>query len=115
MRVNTPVVDVEFVVSDSLAIVSMTDTKGNINYANPYFIEASGFSEEELIGAPQNILRHPDMPATAFADLWATIKSGLPWMGLVKNRRKNGEYYWVQAIVTPIVENGACVGWKSVV
>ncbi|MDI1346435.1 MAG: methyl-accepting chemotaxis protein [Pseudolabrys sp.] len=114
MRVNTPVVDVEFMVSDTLAIVSMTDTKGNINYANPYFIEASGFSEDELIGAPQNILRHPDMPATAFADLWATIKSGLPWMGLVKNRRKNGEYYWVQAIVTPIIENGACVGYTSV-
>ncbi|MDO8877640.1 MAG: methyl-accepting chemotaxis protein [Pseudolabrys sp.] len=114
MRLNTPVVDVEFMVSDSLAIVSMTDLKGNINYANPYFVEASGYTEEELLGAPQNILRHPDMPATAFADLWATIKSGLPWMGLVKNRRKNGEYYWVQAIVTPIIENGACVGYASV-
>ena len=90
MRLNTPVVNTEFEVSDTLAIVSMTDLKGNINYANPYFIEASGFTEQELIGAPQNILRHPDMPATAFADLWATVKSGLPWMGLVKNRRKNG-------------------------
>ena len=114
MRLNTPVVDSEFLVSDDLAIVSMTDLKGHINYANPYFIEASGYSEEELIGAPQNILRHPDMPASAFADLWATIKSGLPWMGLVKNRRKNGEYYWVQAIVTPIIENGVCVGYTSV-
>ena len=114
MRLNTPVVDVEFVVSDTLAIVSMTDLKGNITYANPYFVDASGYTEEELIGAPQNILRHPDMPATAFADLWATIKAGLPWMGLVKNRRKNGEYYWVQAIVTPIIENGACVGYASV-
>ena len=114
MRLNMPVVDVEFVVSDTLAIVSMTDLKGNITYANPYFVDASGYSEEELIGAPQNILRHPDMPATAFADLWATIKAGLPWMGLVKNRRKNGEYYWVQAIVTPIMEKGACVGYTSV-
>ena len=114
MRLNTPVVNTEFEVSDTLAIVSMTDLKGNINYANPYFIEASGFTEQELIGAPQNILRHPDMPATAFADLWATVKSGLPWMGLVKNRRKNGEYYWVQAIVTPTMENGACVGYTSV-
>ncbi len=114
MRLNTPVVDVEFIISDDLAIVSMTDLKGNITYVNPYFVEASGYTEEELIGAPQNILRHPDMPASAFADLWATIKSGLPWMGLVKNRRKNGEYYWVLAIVTPIVENGACVGYTSV-
>ncbi len=114
MRLNTPVVDLEFLVSDDLAIVSMTDLKGHITYANPYFIEASGYSEEELIGAPQNILRHPDMPASAFGDLWATIKAGLPWMGLVKNRRKNGEYYWVQAIVTPTMENGACVGYTSV-
>ena len=67
-----------------------------------------------MIGAPQNILRHPDMPASAFADLWATIKAGLPWMGLVKNRRKNGQYYWVLAIVTPIVENGKCIGYTSV-
>ena len=114
MRINTPVVNVEFMLNDSLAIVSMTDLKGNITYVNPYFVEASGYTEEELIGAPQNILRHPDMPASAFRDLWTTIKSGLPWMGLVKNRRKNGEFYWVLAIVTPVVENGACIGYTSV-
>jgi aerotaxis receptor len=88
--------------------------QGNINYANPYFIEVSGFTEEELIGAPQNIVRHPDMPVEAFADLWSTIKSGMPWTGLVKNRCKNGDFYWVLANVTPVIENGKPVGYLSV-
>jgi aerotaxis receptor len=74
---------------------------------NPYFTEISGFSEEELLGAPQNIVRHPDMPAEAFADLWASIKSGTPWTGMVKNRCKNGDFYWVRANVTPIREAAA--------
>ena len=114
MRINSPVTDVEYVISDTQTIISTTDLKGRITYANPYFIEASGFSEEELYGAPQNILRHPDMPPAAFADLWATIKSGLPWTGMVKNRRENGDYYWVLANVTPVVENGTPVGYMSV-
>ncbi|MFN3655842.1 MAG: methyl-accepting chemotaxis protein [Pseudolabrys sp.] len=114
MRINTPVTDVEFPLSDTQTIISTTDLKGNITYANPYFVEASGFTEEELLGAPQNILRHPDMPAAAFGDLWATIKSGLPWTGMVKNRRKNGDFYWVLANVTPVVENGTPVGYMSV-
>jgi aerotaxis receptor len=87
--------------------------QGNINYANPYFIEVSGFTEEELIGAPQNV-RHPDMPVEAFADLWSTIKSGMPWTGLVKNRCKNGDFYWVLANVTPVIESGKPVGYLSV-
>jgi aerotaxis receptor len=114
MRLNTPVTNIEFEVSDTQTIISTTDLKGNITYANPYFVEASGYSEEELIGAPQNILRHPDMPASAFADMWATIKSGMPWSGMVKNRRKNGDYYWVLANVTPVVENGSPIGYMSV-
>jgi aerotaxis receptor len=114
MRLNKPVTNVEFQVSDTQTIISTTDLKGNITYANPYFVEASGYSEEELIGAPQNILRHPDMPAAAFGDLWATIKSGQPWSGMVKNRRKNGDYYWVLANVTPVVENGQAIGYMSV-
>jgi aerotaxis receptor len=114
MRINSPVTDVEFMVSDTQTIISTTDLQGNITYANPYFVEASGFSEEELLGAPQNILRHPDMPKAAFADLWATIKSGLPWTGMVKNRRKNGDFYWVLANVTPVVEGGTPVGYMSV-
>lgn len=114
MRLNTPVTDTEYIVSDTETIVSATDLHGNISYANPYFIEASGYSKEELIGAPQNILRHPDMPAAAFADLWATIKSGRSWSGMVKNRRKNGDFYWVVANVTPVIENGKPVGYMSV-
>ncbi|MBS0532913.1 MAG: PAS domain S-box protein [Proteobacteria bacterium] len=114
MRLNTPVVDVEYLVADGKTIVSTTDLHGNITYANSYFIEVSGFTEEELIGAPQNILRHPDMPVSAFKDLWSTIKAGLPWRGLVKNRRKNGEYYWVMANVTPVIENGNAIGYMSV-
>lgn len=114
MRVNTPVVDKEFELDGSQSIVSTTDLRGNITYANPYFVEVSGFTEQELVGAPQNILRHPDMPAAAFADLWNTIKAGIPWTGMVKNRRKNGQYYWVLANVTPVIEDGMPVGYMSV-
>lgn len=114
MRTNLPVIDIEHVLDEGQTIVSTTDLHGNIDYANPYFVEVSGYSEEELIGAPQNILRHPDMPAAAFADLWATIKAGMPWTGMVKNRRKNGEYYWVLANVTPVIENGQPIGYMSV-
>jgi aerotaxis receptor len=114
MRINTPVTQNEYVMEDGRTIVSSTDLKGKINYANPYFIEVSGFAEEELLGAPQNIVRHPDMPAEAFADLWDTIRSGTPWTGMVKNRCKNGDFYWVLANVTPIIENGKPVGYLSV-
>ena len=88
--------------------------QGNITYANPCFIAVSGYTEEELLGAPQNIVRHPDMPAEAFADMWATLQQGLPWTGLVKNRCKNGNYYWIQANVTPVRERGRAVGYMSV-
>ncbi|MEV4778930.1 methyl-accepting chemotaxis protein [Burkholderia sp. LMU1-1-1.1] len=114
MRTNTPITQNEYVMEDGKTIVSSTDLQGNINYANPYFIEVSGFTEEELMGAPQNIVRHPDMPVEAFADLWATIKGGMPWTGLVKNRCKNGDYYWVLANVTPVIEHGKPVGYLSV-
>jgi len=109
-----PNADVELVLSDRFSIVSITDLHGNINYANPYFIEVSGFSSQELIGAPQNILRHPDMPAEVFSDLWLTIKSGRTWTGMIKNRTKSGSYYWVLANVTPVYENGEAVGYMSV-
>ncbi|MGV7211149.1 methyl-accepting chemotaxis protein [Oxalobacteraceae bacterium A2-2] len=114
MRTNMPVTQNEYVLEDGRTIVSTTDLQGNINYANPYFIEVSGFTEEELMGAPQNIVRHPDMPVEAFADLWATIKAGEPWTGMVKNRCKNGDYYWVLANVTPVIEQGRPVGYMSV-
>ena len=114
MRLNTPVSHVEYELSDTQTIVSTTDTQGNITYANPYFITVSGYTEQELIGAPQNILRHPDMPPEAFADLWRTIKNGQSWTGIIKNRCKNGDFYWVQANVTPVMENGLPVGYMSV-
>lgn len=114
MRINLPITDHEVELSDTSTIVSATDLKGNITYANPYFIAISGYSAQELIGAPQNILRHPDMPAEAFADFWQTIRAGRSWSGMVKNRCKNGDYYWVLANVTPVVENGHTVGYMSV-
>ncbi|WP_231502059.1 PAS domain-containing protein [Herbaspirillum sp. RV1423] len=114
MRVNLPVTQVEYVMKDGESIVSKTDLKGRITYVNPYFIEASGFEEAELIGSPHNMVRHPDMPPEAYADLWATLKAGRPWTGMVKNRRKNGDFYWVKANVTPIRENGRVAGYMSV-
>jgi aerotaxis receptor len=114
MRTNLPVTNIENAFREGESIVSKTDLHGNILYVNPYFVEISGFTEAELIGAPQNIVRHPDMPVEAFADMWSTLKSGVPWTGLVKNRCKNGDAYWVQANVTPIRENGAQVGYMSV-
>ncbi|WP_295994878.1 PAS domain-containing methyl-accepting chemotaxis protein [Rugamonas sp.] len=114
MRNNSPVTDREVEVLPDQAIVSKTDLDGNISYVNPYFIAISGYDEAELIGAPQNILRHPDMPAAAFADLWATLRAGMPWTGLIKNRCKNGDFYWVKANITPIREQGRALGYMSV-
>uniref|UniRef100_UPI0025F4447F PAS domain-containing protein n=1 Tax=uncultured Massilia sp. TaxID=169973 RepID=UPI0025F4447F len=90
MRKNFPITQHEVMLAERRTIVSTTDLKGRITYANPYFLEVSGFALDEVIGAPQNIVRHPDMPPEAFADLWATIGSGRPWSGMVKNRCKNG-------------------------
>jgi PAS domain S-box-containing protein len=104
----------ELLITDGRTIVSTTDMRGNITFANPYFVEVSGYTESELLGAPQNILRHPDMPAEAFADMWRCIQSGMPWTGMVKNRCKNGDYYWVLANVTPVIEQGQPTGYMSV-
>jgi methyl-accepting chemotaxis protein len=114
MRNNQPVTDVELELDELTLIASKTDLKGQITYVNKAFVDISGFSESELIGQPHNILRHPDMPSEAFADLWRDIKDGRPWTGVVKNRCKNGDYYWVLANVTPLRENGAVVGFLSV-
>ncbi|WP_369802416.1 methyl-accepting chemotaxis protein [Sulfuriferula sp. AH1] len=100
--------------SESETIVSKTDLHGNITYINQDFINISGFSEEELLGAPQNIVRHPDMPKEAFADFWRTLQSGKAWTGLVKNRCKNGDHYWVEANAAPMFENGRIVGYTSI-
>ncbi|MBZ9556949.1 MULTISPECIES: methyl-accepting chemotaxis protein [unclassified Modicisalibacter] len=114
MRDNQPVTQREYPLDDEHYLISRTDLKGRITYANPAFVEVSGFSREELIGAPHSIVRHPDMPEAAFANLWETLEAGEPWRGLVKNRCKNGDHYWVDASVTPIYEEGELQGYASV-
>ncbi|MBV8634841.1 MAG: PAS domain-containing protein, partial [Burkholderiaceae bacterium] len=114
MRKNFPVTSVEYEMQEGRHIVSMTDLKGKITYVNPYFVEVSGYEPEELIGKPHNLIRHPDVPPGAFEDLWQTIKRGQPWTGIVKNRRKNGDFYWVVANVTPVMAQGRITGYMSV-
>ncbi|CEP38126.1 MULTISPECIES: methyl-accepting chemotaxis protein [unclassified Halomonas] len=114
MRNNQPVSQREIELKEDDFLVSRTDTTGRITYANPAFIDISGFEHAELIGAPHNLIRHPDMPPAAFENLWQTVKTGETWRGLVKNRCKNGDHYWVNASVTPIIEDGQVVGYTSV-
>lgn len=114
MRTNLPVSQNEFVIPDGVTLVSTTDLKSHITYCNPAFIAVSGYSREELIGQPHNLVRHPDMPPEAYRDMWSTLASGSPWSALVKNRRKNGDHYWVVANATPILESGRAVGYMSV-
>ncbi|MBR0834622.1 MCP four helix bundle domain-containing protein [Bradyrhizobium manausense] len=114
MRTNLPVTATEYPLTDETLIVSKTDLKGKLIYFNDQFVEASGFTEQELAGQPHNIVRHPDMPPEAFANLWDTLKAGRPWAGAVKNRRKNGDFYWVLASATPIWEEGQLVGYMSI-
>jgi len=114
MRNNQPVTTVERVLAPGKPIVSKTDLQGKITYANESFVAISGFTRAELLGADHNIVRHPDMPAVAFADLWRTVQAGQPWRGLVKNRTKSGDYYWVEAFVTPLTEKGRAIGYMSV-
>ncbi len=113
MRNNQPVVDREYVLSDTQSPISRTDTNSIITYVNADFVEVSGFTEEELIGQPHNMVRHPDMPAAAFEDMWRNLKAGNSWTGMVKNRRKDGSYYWVLANASPMLENGVVVGYAS--
>ena len=114
MRLNLPVHDHEFAFPTGETLVSTTDLKGRITYCNPSFILVSGYQREELLGQPHNMIRHPDMPEEAFRDMWETIAAGKPWTAPVKNRRKDGTFYWVQANVTPLMENGHPVGYMSV-
>ena len=114
MKINQPVTSNELFLDPQRPIVTKTDLKGAITYANRAFIEISGFDEHELLGVNHNIVRHPDMPPEAFADLWETVKAGKPWRGLVKNRAKNGDFYWVEAYVTPITLRGEVQGYVSV-
>ena len=114
MRTNLPVTQNEISLTDDTLIVSKTDLKGRITYVNKGFLDISGFTEQELLGEPHNIVRHPDMPAEAFEDLWKVLKEGRPWVGYVKNRAKNGDFYWVEAHASPIWEGTAITGYMSV-
>ncbi|MBA5604559.1 PAS domain-containing protein [Duganella sp. FT3S] len=114
MRTNLPVSQRAYPFPADQTIVSVTDTKGRIVYCNPTFVDISGFTHAELIGQPHNIIRHPDMPAEAFRDLWDTLQEGRPWSGLVKNRRKDGDHYWVLAHAAPMMDGGRVTGYLSV-
>ncbi len=113
MRTNLPVTQREIDFPEGVVFVSKTDTKGIITYVNDGFQKISGYSRDELMGKPHNLLRHPDMPEWAFKSLWDTVKGGHPWAGIVKNRAKNGDHYWVKASVIPIMENGVLLGHLS--
>ncbi len=114
MKNNLPVTQTEVVFPKGRYIVSRTDLKGIITYVNETFVAVSGFSRDELIGKNHNIVRHPDMLPGAFAWLWETIKEGRPWRGIVKNRCKSGDFYWVDALVVPVMKNNAIIGYMSV-
>ncbi|MDR9436671.1 MAG: PAS domain-containing methyl-accepting chemotaxis protein [Thiohalophilus sp.] len=114
MKKNYPVTNVEKEYSEDIRIITTTDLKGIITHANDGFVEVSGFPREELEGKNHNVVRHPDMPPAAFEDMWETLKAGKQWMGIVKNRCKNGDHYWVNAHVTPIYNHGKVTGYQSV-
>ena len=114
MKINMPVTNVESQLPEGEFIYSSTDLKGVIVEANEAFAALSGFTREELIGQSHNIVRHPDIPPEAFADMWNNLKAGRPWRGIVKNRRKDGGFYWVVANVSPVRESGRLIGYQSV-
>ena len=114
MRKNLPVTHVETQLPENEFIYSRTDLKGVITEVNEAFCKVSGFTRDEMVGQSHNMVRHPDMPIAAFQDLWDDLKAGRPWRGVVKNRRKDGGFYWVVANVTPVRENGRVMGYQSV-
>ncbi|AYC32659.1 PAS domain S-box protein [Pseudomonas cavernae] len=114
MRNNQPITQRERTFPAQQRLISTTDLKGQITYCNDDFVAISGFSRDELLHAPHNTVRHPDVPPAVFAHMWTTLKKGRPWMGIVKNRCKSGDHYWVNAYVTPVLENGQVVGFESV-
>lgn len=114
MKTNLPIIDKEVSFAQDVQLISTTDLKGVITFVNDEFIKISGFSRDELIGQNHNIVRHPEMPPAAFKDLWTTIQSGQSWKGMVKNRCKDGRYYWVDAFVSPISKDGQIIGYQSV-
>src|SRR3990167_5593807 len=114
MKDNQPITQRDYPFPADVTLMSTTDTQSYITYANEAFVEVSGYGREDILGQPHNLVRHPDMPTQAFADMWATLKEGQSWSALVKNRRKNGDHYWVRANATPIQRNGVVTGYMSV-
>jgi len=114
MRHNLPVTQRAYEIPADATLMSTTDLQSHISYANEAFVAASGYSAEELLGQPHNLVRHPDMPPEAFRDMWDTLKAGQSWTGLVKNRRKDGDHYWVRANATPVLRNGRPIAFMSV-
>jgi aerotaxis receptor len=114
VKINQPVTQREKPFPPGCYLVSKTDLKGIITYANEAFVQLSGFTRDELMGKNHSLVRHPDMPPQAFEDLWRTVKAGLPWTGIVKNRSKDGDHYWVEAFVVPVREGDRVVGYMSV-
>jgi len=113
-RSNRSITGREVEMREGSTLVTRTDLSGKIVYANDDFVDISGYTREELIGQPHSMIRHTTMPRSAFRDLWVTIEAGRPWSGMVVNRCKNGDHYWVDANVAPIIEHGQCVGYMSV-
>lgn len=105
-------IDEQFTFSDGL-IVSSTDLKGIITYANRKFCAIAGYDKTELIGKNHNIIRHPDMPKAAFKEVWDTLSAGKEWTGIVKNLRKDGLYYWVYSHISPISKDGEIAGYSA--
>ncbi|KVN13681.1 MULTISPECIES: PAS domain-containing methyl-accepting chemotaxis protein [unclassified Burkholderia] len=114
MRANLPVTQREYDFPDDATLMSTTDPQSYVTYANAAFVQVSGFERDDILGEPHNIVRHPDMPAEAFADMWTTLKAGRSWTAIIKNRRKNGDHYWVRANATPVIRNAQLVGYMSV-
>ncbi|PTA49356.1 chemotaxis protein [Shewanella morhuae] len=114
MRNNQPITRQERTFPESIKLISVTDLQGTILECNDAFVDVSGFNKAELIGQHHNIVRHPEMPSIAFAQMWSYLKAGKPWMGVIKNRCKNGDFYWVDAYVTPVTTAGKVVGYESV-
>src|SRR5690606_36442424 len=114
MRRNLPVTGNEVMLGDGCTIVSKTNTKGVIEEINQDFLDISGYVTAELVHKAHNIIRHPDMPEAAFSDLWKDLKAERPWVGMVKNRCKNGDHYWVESHFAPRYEDGRLIGYMSV-
>lgn len=114
MKKNLPITDKEVILSEQDVIITTTDLKGLLTYFNKTFMKINGFNEQELLGKNHNIIRHPDVPAEVFKELWDQVKAGKTWQGVLKNRCKSGDHYWVEAFVTPIIVNKQITGYQSV-